>query len=211
MMVIKMKDNTKVKKRNLPNTKYFSTNNLLDYGFSRYDIDKLLSSNKIEKVSHGLYIRTNTIEDFFSILQAKNKDTIFSNESALYLHNMTTAPANPYCITVEFSKKINKNAKYIREAMEEIKIYYVNKDVLYLGADEIEWNGNTLFVYDKERTICDILKNRNRIDPQVYFEGLQEYFVHNSDQIKFDKIANYAKQLGITSKIMDILNLYRSA
>ena len=54
--------------------------------------------------------------------------------------------------------------------------------------------------------ICDIVKNKNRIEQQVYIEGLQNYFLNGKPDLK--KLARYAKKLGIQQKVMDVAMLY---
>ena len=66
--------------------------------------------------------------------------------------------------------------------------------------------GNNILVYDKERTICDIIKNKNRIDRQVYIQGLQSYFLNGKPNIR--RLSRYAKALNIQSKVMEIVALY---
>lgn len=63
-----------------------------------------------------------------------------------------------------------------------------------------------MLVYDKERTICDIIKNKNRMELQVYVEGLRSYFLQGKPDLK--KLAMYAKKLGISSKVMDVVTVY---
>ena len=53
--------------------------------------------------------------------------------------------------------------------------------------------GNPILVYDVERTICDIVKNKKRIEQQVYVQGLQNYFLKGKPNLrKLSKISKEA-------------------
>ena len=139
-----------------------------------------------------------TLNDEFKLVQQNNSKMIFSNETALYLHDLTGRFPSVFSVTTESGYHLrNKN----------LKIYYVKPELLYLGMIEKEnYFGNQVLVYDKERTICDIIKNKNRIEQQVYIEGLQNYFLKGKPDLK--KLARYAKTMGIQQKVMDIVMLY---
>jgi len=45
-------------------------------------------------------------------------------------------------------------------------------------------------VYDKERTILDIIKDKDRIDPQVFSEVIKSYFASKEKNLL--KLSKYA-------------------
>lgn len=171
---------------------------LLADGFSKYDIAQFVKNGLLERVSRGNYVFADTLNDEFKLVQQNNSKMIFSNETALYLHDLTGRFPSVFSVTTESGYHLrNKN----------LKIYYVKPELLYLGMIEKEnYFGNQVLVYDKERTICDIIKNKNRIEQQVYIEGLQNYFLKGKPDLK--KLARYAKTMGIQQKVMDIVMLY---
>lgn len=86
-----------------------------------------------------------------------------------------------------------------------MKIFYTKKENLELGQTEIKDNaGNTVKAYDKEKTICDMIKNKERIELQIYSESIQNYF---KGKVKLNKISNYANVLGITKEVSEIITL----
>ena len=66
--------------------------------------------------------------------------------------------------------------------------------------------GNPILVYDVERTICDIVKNKKRIEQQVYGHGLQNYFLKGKPNLR--NLSKISKELHIQQKMMDIIELY---
>ncbi|MFA5154698.1 MAG: abortive phage infection protein, partial [Clostridia bacterium] len=60
-----------------------------------------------------------------------------------------------------------------------------------IGRNKAKTNfGNTVDVYDMERTICDIIRNKKDMDPQVYQTAIQEYM--KSSEKKLPVLMRYA-------------------
>ena len=79
------------------------------------------------------------------------------------------------------------------------------KEALLLGVINIKTKaGNYVKIYDKERTICDLIKYRDRIDQQIYYESIQNYF---KSKTNLNKLSKYATILGIKEELYDIINL----
>ncbi|MBE6114962.1 MAG: hypothetical protein E7191_07785 [Erysipelotrichaceae bacterium] len=171
---------------------------LLENGYTKYQIKKMVENKSIVKVCRGFYSLYNDLVDEFYSCQLNNSFMIYSNETALYLHNLTDRFPSTLSITT-------KTGYHIRN--KDLKVYYTAPDALDIGMIEISSpQGNMIKVYDKERTICDIIKHKNRIDPQVYVQGLQSYFLNGDPD--FRKLSKYSKLLNIQSKVMDIIELY---
>ena len=59
-------------------------------------------------------------------------------------------------------------------------------------------------VYDKERTICDILKDRNTgVDKEQTNKFIRNMIVHN--QVDLNKIWEYAKELKCTKQLETVM------
>ena len=59
--------------------------------------------------------------------------------------------------------------------------------------------GNIVRVYDKEKTICDIIKNKDKIDFEVYVKALNIY--SKSKDKNINKLMEYAKTMKIEKKV----------
>lgn len=185
----------------LDNNNAVSCKLLLEKGLTKYQIKKLVNDNHIYRLKKGLYALKTEFEDIFFWYQKNNKYMVYSNETALYLHNLCDRFPNPLSVTT-------KKGFHLRN--KSLKKYYVNEDVLFVGVTEIvSPQGNIIYVYDKERTICDLVKNKNRIELQSYIQGLQTYFITGKPNIR--KLLKYAKQLKVENKLRDIVALYMKA
>ena len=177
---------------------HLSSSVLHAQGFSKYDISQFVKKGILERVSRGKYLYKDTLDDEFKLVQLNNTKMIYSNETALYLHDMTGRFPSQFTVTTV-------SGHHLRDAA--LKVYYVKLELLYLGMIQMKNHfGNDVLVYDKERTICDIIKNQNRIEMQVYLEGLQSYFLQGKPDYK--KLSEYAKKLGISKKVMQVAMLY---
>ena len=66
--------------------------------------------------------------------------------------------------------------------------------------------GNEVSCYDLERTVCDIVRSRNKIGTETFLAALKAY-VKRSDK-DLNRLYNYAKQFhisGILRKYLEVL------
>lgn len=170
---------------------------LINCGLNQRQINKLMHNGIIEKVGRGIYNHKNYLVDMLLVYQMDNSKLIYSLETAAYLHSLTDRFPRIYSVTTESGYHLRKTS--------DLKVNYVKSSLFSLGVvshkDEL---GNFVKVYDMERTICDFIKNKDKIEQQVYIEVIQNYFKR---KVNLNKLSRYAKQLGITEKVFDIVSL----
>ena len=95
----------------------------------------------------------------------------------------------------------------IRVNDEIIEAHYIKKDKYELGIIELELQDKTTIkVYNLERTIIDILRDRNKIDLQIFNTAMKEYMKRkDKNLIKLSKYAKEFKMEKILKKYMEIL------
>ena len=57
--------------------------------------------------------------------------------------------------------------------------------------------GNFVPCYDSERTLCDIIRSRSRLDEETYLDGIKLYALNKN----FRNLSNYAEAFGILKKV----------
>lgn len=175
---------------------YIKTRDFEKLGISRTSIQGYIDRNVIRKVSRGLYIDNNLIEDEFYILQQKFSNIIFSYNTACYLLNLSDRA--PYKIDVT---TLNHN-----NISEDLQIHYVAKDKFEIGITEIESPcGNPIKIYNAERCICDLLKNKNEVDIELYNKIIKNYFRQNKRNLT--ALEEYAKIFNIQEKFENIMEV----
>lgn len=160
----------------------------------------LVKEDKLERVSRGVYVTPDTFDDEMFRLQAKNRRTIFSHETALYLHDLTDRDPLEWSVTVPRGY----NATHLRGA--GVKAHSVKKELHLMGVTE----GETLFgrpikVYNRERTICDILRNRNNMDVAILNDALRRYLGSRNRNIPL--LLQYAGRLGVQNVLTRYLEI----
>ncbi len=175
---------------------YISTKEFEQLGISKNLIPKFIEKNIIRKVSYGLYIDDNLIEDEYYILQKRISNIVFSYNTACYL--LELSDRSPYRLDVTTIRN--------KHIYEDLEIHYVTKDKFEIGIKEIiSPYGNPIKIYNAERCICDILKNPNSVDLEVYNKIINNYFrKRDKDLITLEK---YAKELNISKKLGHIMEV----
>ena len=163
-------------------------------------LTNMVKNGELERVSRGVYfspIYDNYDELFF--FQIKNKVCIYSYQTALYLHGLTERL--PFCNEVTVYQ--GYNAWRIKEI---VNVYQVKKDWYMIGVSEVKTPmGNFVNVYDMERTICDIVRNRKHQDPEIFSKAWKFYLQKESKDIW--KLRKYARLFGISKQIEEILEV----
>ena len=180
---------------------YLTTKDVTDNNIPRFYLTKLIKENKIERVSRGVYIKKNVLVDEFVILQSKSKYAIYSNMTALYLHGLSNRIPIRYDITVKSGYKGSLQKE------KNVNLFYTKKELLELGVTDYKLDsGNIIRVYDLDKTICDIIKNKKKIDAEIFNKAIREYFYSKKKNTL--KLYEYAKKMNIYNKVRDTFEVF---
>ena len=101
------------------------------------------------------------------------------------------------------SVKLGDNVSRVKSVRDNIIFKYVKKDYDDIGKITITSPfGREISVYDKEKTILDIIKDKDRIDAQVFSEAMKSYFTGKEKNLL--KLFKYAVKMNMEQA----LNLY---
>lgn len=157
----------------------------------------MLDQDKLERIERGIYGLPGGLADEMYIMQKKYPALIYSHETALFLHGLSDRTPFEYTATVPSGYKVVENIS------ESFKIYYIKNDLHLMGTTKIKNNfGNRITVYNVERTICDLLRSRNRIDIQIVSDALKR--VVKIKSLDYMLLSEYAKIFNVEK----ILNTY---
>ena len=175
---------------------YLTTKDVTDNDIPRTYLTKLIKENKIERVSRGVYIKKNVLVDEFVVLQSKSKYAIYSNTTALYLHGFSNR------IPIKYDITIKSGYKGSLQKGKNVNLFYTKKELLELGVIDYKLDsGNIIRVYDLDKTICDIIKNKKKIDAEIFNKAIREYFYSKKKNTL--KLYEYAKKMNIYDKVRD--------
>ena len=181
---------------------YLTTKDVIEHNIPRIYLSRLIDEHIIERISRGVYIKSNDIPDDMIILQNKSKNAIYSHMTALYLYGLSNRIPIKYDITV------NQGYNGSLQKENNVNLFYIKKDLLNLGLTTYTLDsGYEIKVYDLERTICDIVKNKNRLDQEVINKAIREYFYSNNKNVL--KLYEYAKKLRIYDKVRNTFEVLK--
>ena len=85
-------------------------------------------------------------------------------------------------------------------------VRYPSKDIYSLGVCKVpSSSGNLVRVYDKERCICDLIKDRTNVEVQNFQTAIKEY-ISNKDK-KLTRLVRYAQALGVRDEVMKYMEI----
>ena len=186
---------------NLFKNGYLTTKDVTDNNIPRAYLTKLIKENKIERVSRGIYIKKNDLVDEFVILQSKSKNAIYSNTTALYLHGFSNR------IPIRYDITINSGYNGSLQKEKNVNLFYTKRELIELGVINYKLDsGNIIKVYDLDKTICDIIKNKKKIDAEIFNKAIREYFYSKKKNTL--KLYEYAKKMNIYNKVRDTFEVF---
>jgi len=176
---------------------YITTQDAIYEGIHREYLTMLVEEEKLIRTSPGVYLSKDAWEDKLYAYQQKKKRMIYSHDTALYLHGLSDRDPISYSVTLP----TGYNTSQIKQI--ELITYTIKPSLFELGKMIMKSPfGNDITVYDKERTICDIIRSRSRIDQQILNDGLKRYVKDTSRDL--NNLIIYAKKMGIDN----VLNNY---
>lgn len=176
------------------NNGYLLTSDVVALGISKTYLSEYVKKREFERVAHGVYLSPNAWNDELYLINLICRSAAFSHETALYLHGFMEREPSEIVLTAV----TGYNASHLRK--RGCKIYNVNETLYPLGLTEIETNfGNKVRVFDIERTICDIIRYKEKTDIQVFRTAVREYM--NSKQKNLHNLMKYAKEMKIENKV----------
>lgn len=163
-------------------------------------LTNMVQKGELERVGRGVYFDPNFDNyDELYFFHLQNKSCIYSYQTALYLHRLT----DRLPFTNEVTVKQGYNAWRINDS---VIVHQVKKEWYELGKTEIKTDmGNLVCVYDMERTICDLVRDRKNQDTEIFSKAWNLYIKKDSKNIW--KLREYANKFGIAQRIEEILEV----
>ncbi len=169
-------------------------------GIPRRCLSSMVRSGLLVRVERGVYTLPETWEDELYVLQWRFSRGIFSHETALYLHALTDRTPSRYTMT--FPLGYNPGSVLKRGVVVKV----TSEETYPLGIMTLSSpSGNSIKVYDIERTLCDMVKTRHKADIQVVNQAMRTYAGSREKDIA--RLMNYAQRLRVKSKILTYMEI----
>lgn len=170
-------------------------------GLQRRMLSEAVAAGTLLKLDRGLYCLPETWEDEFVVAQHRFSRGVFSHETALYLHGLIDGA--PESLTMTFPRGYNtsnaRRAGIITSTAPE------GEYELGLTSCVKTIYGNSVVVYDMERTLCDMIRGTAKPDLQLFLPAIKSYL--SSSQRNILKLQANAEKLGVGKKINKYLEV----
>lgn len=171
---------------------------LKDYNINRHILNELVANGHLERIMHGVYASPDKDINEFWLMGEKYKNGIYSHNTALYFYGMTDRTPIQLDMTFPSNNRVNN---------EYLNIHYIKNEYHKLGLTTLKLEDKTeIQIYNVERTICDIIRDRNKIDPQIFNNAMNEYIKRkDKNLILLYEYARKFKIENILAQYMEVL------
>lgn len=170
------------------------------HGISKAMLSKLCKADKIHRVAQGQYIFPDDMQDELLSISKRTEQLIFSHETALFLHGISDRTPFEHTITVPS----NYTPSVVTKAA--CKIYYIKPELLDMGKTMLKTPaGNEVPAYDLERTVCDMIRSRNKLGTETFLAALKMYAA--SPKKDLNKLNTYAKKMRVSNVLRQYLEV----
>ena len=176
------------------------TKNAIEAGISKHALYNFIRNNGFEKAAHGVYASPETWEDENYILSLRCPQGVLSHDEALYYHGLTDREPLQKTITIYTGYGTS------RMVADGIKVFTVKKELLDIGKEIVKTSyGHDIPLYNRERTICDLIRSRNRFEIQDFQTALKTYIMGKNKNL--NRLMEYAKLFHVDKKIRDYMEV----
>ena len=171
-----------------------------EHGVSKAMLSKLCKQGKLHRISRGQYILPEDVQDELYSISLRGDALIFSHETALFLHGISDRTPFEHTLTVPSGHAIPLSVK------AECKVYFIKPELFELGRTTVKTPfGNDVPCYDLDRTICDVIRSRNKIGPETFLSALRMYA--RNPKKNLNRLIVYAKQLRVAGVLRQYLEV----
>ena len=160
-----------------------------------YQIKKNVQEGNLFLKEKGIYSDERYVPEL-EIIFKKYPHAIITLNSAFYYYGFTDTIPELYHVATP------KNARKISD--ERVKQIYDNSEAFDMGKITINYEGVDIAIYNKERLLVELIRNKRKFSFDVYKELINNYrkIIHELD---IAVITEYAYELPKTNMVMEVL------
>lgn len=167
------------------------------------DIQRMLNEGLIEKIKRGYYHWIDSYgKDEIVIINRLFPDGVLCMDTALFYYKYSDRTPAEWHITID--KDTSRQRTQVEYPL--IKAYRVESELLTLGEANGEIDSQKVRIYDRDRTICDVLRNMNKMDNEIFNKAIQGYVKDPKKNIP--NLMQYAKALRVQKRVKNIIEVW---
>lgn len=192
----------KIKEIIKKNNGIVSSKEVYQNSINSWYLTDMVRKGYIERVGRGIYFDPNFDNyDELYFFQLQHRACIYSYQTALHLHNLTDRL--PFVDEVTVYQGYNS-----WRIKDRVKVHQIKKEWYQIGVTEVKTEmGNPVYVYDMERIMCDLVRDRKNQDPEIFSKAWNYYMKNKSKNVR--KLREYAETFKISDKVEDILEIIK--
>ena len=141
-------------------------------GIKNYEVAALCKKGVIKRIRRGFYhLPQNAIVTDEQLLKEMLPIGIVCVESALFHYGYSDFSPRKWSVAVP--RTASRTVKRVQEI--PLKPYFIPQNLFDLGKTTDNFNGISLAVYDRERTLCDCFKYRTKLDNEIFNKAVNAY------------------------------------
>ena len=169
------------------------------------DYRKILSyvkKGELIRVKNGYYAVT--FDDFSEeeLIAMLFPDGVLCLESALFFYGYTSK--KPYGWKIAVDKNTSKSR--FKLDYPQVTPFYTEPEVLQLGVTTIMLGDKKMKIYERERLVCDCLKYEDKMDREIWKEGLLSYIQDPDKDV--EKLMRYARERKVLKKVQTMIGVW---
>jgi predicted transcriptional regulator of viral defense system len=162
----------------------------------------LIEEDVITKIKRGFYELTDEMPQEEVIIARLFPHAVIFLESALMHYGYTDRIPLAWQIAVDKDSK--KNQYDIDYPL--IEPYYLESKFIEIGVNRKQVEGVTVRIYDRDRTICDVLRYENKLEREVFSNAIQRYIKDQKKNVR--KLFEYAEIFNIKKKVQTYVGVW---
>jgi predicted transcriptional regulator of viral defense system len=178
---------------------YAKSMDLRNAGVGYYEINKLLAENSISQVKRGLYLWNaypKSSTDYPEIAQIV-PNGVLCLHSACHFHGLGDYMPYEHHVALERHRKIRL------PTFPPINLYFWSEQNIISGAIEIQTPNGIFKITDLEKTVCDMVKYRNKVGKDLLAQALRDYMKHPNRNLNL--LISYARVVRVEKTLTNYL------
>lgn len=160
-----------------------------------YKIKKSLNEGELFLKEKGIYSDTQYVPEL-EVISKKYPNGIITLNSAFYYYGLTDTIPNYYHIATP------KNIRKINDS--RVKQFYENSKAYDLGKTTLKYDGVNISIYNKERLLVELIRNKSKFSFDYYKELILSYR-RIAQELDMGVVAEYAYELPKTNMVMEVI------
>ena len=169
---------------------------LKKYG-NHYQLTKKLQNEELYKIESGIYSDKARVSEL-EVISYKYPYAIFTMNSAYYYHSLTDVIPNKYYLAT------SKDAYKISD--KRIKQIFHRSDKLGIGQSVMEHQNVKLRIYDQERMLIELIRNKKTL-PFDYYKEIIESYRKRINSLDIEKLQDYISMFPNQNHIFETIQL----